>query len=137
MTVTAGELISKTIAFPTAEVYYVNAYAVTMQDTSKSVINSASISEFQDKIFQLKEKGILKPSYKFNNPSSKLTKNISITDYFAIVEWYSYYTATGYRVYKSINGANYILVADGEATSGYNWYNLYDWDVMPGNTYTY
>lgn len=127
VTVTAGELISKTIAFSTAEVYYVDAYAVTMQDTSKSVINSASISEFQDKIFQLEEKGILKPSYKFNDPSDKLTKNRATEDYFAIVEWHSYYAANGYRVYRSINGASYILVADGEATSGYNWYSFYDW----------
>jgi len=135
--VTAGELISKTIAFSTAEVYYVDAYAVTAQDTSKSVINSVSIGKLQDKIFQLEEKGILKSSYKFNDPSDKITKNRAIEDYFTIVEWHSYYTATGYRVYRSINGASYILVLDWEAPSGYDWYSFYDEDVMPGNTYAY
>jgi len=137
VTVTAGELISKTISFSTAEVYYVNAYAVTMRDTSKSVINSASISEFQDKIFQLEEKGILKPSYKLNNTSDKLTKNGATTDYFTIVEWHSYYAATGYRVYKSVNGASYVLIDEGVAPPGYDWYVLYDWNVISGNTYAY
>lgn len=138
VTVAAGELVPKTITFSTAEVYYVNAYAVTMQDTSKSVINSASISEFQDKIFQLEEKGILKPGYKLNSTPNELTKYVAATDYFVIVEWHSYYTATGYRVYKSINGADYLLIEEGVAPSpGYDWYGLYDWEVIPGNTYAY
>jgi len=135
--VAAGEEVSVTIVFTTAEVYYVNAYAVTMQDAFKSVINSASISEFQDKIFQLEEKGILKPSYKLNSKPNELTKYVAATDYFAIVEWHSYYTATGYRVYKSINGADYLLIAEGVAPPGYDWYDLYDWEVIRGNTYAY
>ncbi|MBA7516191.1 hypothetical protein ES705_08237 [subsurface metagenome] len=137
VTVAAGEEVSVTIVFTTAEVYYVNAYAVTMQDAFKSVINSASISEFQDKIFQLEEKGILKPSYKLNSRSNELTKYVAATDYSAIVEWHSYYTATGYRVYKSINGADYLLIGEGVAPPGYVWYSLYDWEVIPGNTYAY
>lgn len=132
VTVTAGELISKTIAFTTAEVYYVNAYALTLK-----TVKSASISEFQDKIAQLEEKGILKPSYQFNNAPKRLTKNSTATAYEINVGWHSYYEASGYRVYRSINGANYGLVLDWEAPTGYNWYSFYDSNVIPGNTYAY
>lgn len=60
VTIVSGELVSTTIAFTTAEVYYVDAYALTLQAV-KSASSSASISEFQDKIAQLEEKSILKP----------------------------------------------------------------------------
>jgi len=136
VTIVSGELVSTTIAFTTVEVYYVDAYALTLQ-TVKSASNSTSISEFQDKIFQLEEKGILKPSYQFNNAFKKLTKNSTATAYTINVSWHSYYDATGYRVYKSVNGASYVLVLDWEAPSGYNWYGCYDWNVIPGNTYAY
>jgi len=135
VTIASDELVSATIAFSTAEVYYVDACAITLPAGFRST--SINMNEFQDKIAQLEEKGILKPSYKFNNPSDKLTKNRAITDYFAIVEWHSYYAANGYRVYKSTNGASYILVADGEAPPGYNWYEFDDEDVITGNTYDY
>jgi len=136
VTIVSGELVSTTIAFTTAEVYYVDAYALTLQAV-KSASSSASFSEFQDKIAQLEEKGILKPSYQFNNASKRLTKNSTITDYVINVSWHAYYEAVGYRVYKSVNGAGYVLVLEEEAPSGYNWYGFYDWNVIPGNTYTY
>ena len=135
--VAAGEEVSTTIAFTTAEVYYVDAYAITLQDTYKSVINSASTSEFQDKISQLEERGILKPSYKFNNSSKRLTKNSTATAYTINVRWHSYSDAIGYRVYRSVNGAGYVLMAEGEPPPGYNWYSFDDENVIPGNAYSY
>ena len=136
VTIVSGELVSTTIAFTTVEVYYVDAYALTLQAV-KSASSSASISEFQDKIAQLEEKGILKLSYQFNNASKRLTKNSTMTDYVINVSWHAYYEAVGYRVYKSVNGAGYVLVLEEEAPSGYNWYGCYDWNVIPGNTYAY
>ena len=135
--VAAGEEVSTTIAFTTAEVYYVDAYAITLQDTYKSVINSASTSELQDKISQLEERGILKPSYKFNNSSKRLTKNSTATAYTINVRWHSYSDAIGYRVYRSVNGAGYVLMAEGEPPPGYNWYSFDDENVIPGNAYSY
>jgi len=136
VTVVAGDSESKIIAFSTAEVYYVDAYAVTLPAV-KSVSSSNSISEFQDKINYLEEKGKLNPSYKFNNIPETLTRNGTATDYLIEVEWHAYYEAIGYRIYRSVNGTSYGLVVDSEAPSGYNWYDFYDWNVIPGNTYAY
>ena len=134
--VAAGEEVPTTIGFTTAEVYYVDAYAVTLQDVS-SASSSASISEFQDKIAQLEEKGILKPSYMFDNGSKSLTKNSTTPAYIIKVEWHAYYDATGYRVYRSVNGGVSHVVLDWVAPTGYDWYGFSDWNVIPGNTYAY
>ncbi|MBU4349785.1 S8 family serine peptidase [bacterium] len=141
VTVVAGSSVSKTVAFTTAieikpKVSDISAYAITLQAVS-STSSSINISEFQNKISQLEEKGILKPSYMFDNGSKRLTKNSTSTAYTINVRWHSYYEATGYRVYKSVNGASYILLIDWEAPTGYNWYGFYDWEVIPGNNYAY
>ena len=136
VTVIAGGSVPITIAFATAEVYDVDAYAITLQAV-KSASNPASISEFQNKISQLEEKGILKPSYAFDGGSKKLTRNSTTTDYMINVSWHAYNEAVGYRVYRSINGANYGIVLDWEAPSGYNLYSFQDLNVISGNTYAY
>lgn len=135
VTVVVGELVSKTIAFTTAEVYDVDAYALTLQAVSRTS-SLASINEFQNKISQLEEKGILKPSYIFDD-GSKRSNQKSIVNYVISVSWHAYYEAVGYRVYRSINEANYGLVHDSEAPSGYNRYGFYDSNMIPGNTYAY
>jgi hypothetical protein len=144
VTVVAGVSEPITIAFATAfeikpaisEVY---ATAVTLQATSLTG-SSINISEFQDKITQLEEKGILKTSNKFNNISEILTKNGTTTDYLIDLTWYSYSdtTGTGYRVYRRVNDdVDYVLVLDWEITPGDGYYGFYDRDVIPGNTYNY
>jgi hypothetical protein len=92
------------------------------------------MSKIQDKITQLEEEGKLLPSYKFNEP---IGSKKGVTDYVIDVSWHAYYGATGYRVYRSVNGAAYTLVLDWEAPLGYDWYGFYDNDVAPGSTYTY
>jgi len=144
VTVVAGSQVSETIAFTTAieikpEISDVSAYAITLQAVS-STSDSINISEFQNKIAQLEEKGILKPSNKFNSISETLTRNGTATDYLIEVDWHSYSDATGYRVYRSVNEAGYVLVLDWETPSDYDgWYGFYDADVIPGigNTYDY
>ena len=106
-------------------VFDVGAYTITYQ---------SSMSKLQDKITQLEEEGKLPPSYKFN----ELTEaEKGVTDYAIEVWWHAYYEASGYRVYRSVNGAAYTLVLDWEAPSGYDWYGMWDNDVAPGNTYSY
>ena len=136
VTVVAGDSESKIIAFSTAEVYDVDACAITLPAV-KSASSSNSISEFQDKIAQLEEKGKLNPSYKFNNIPETLTRNGTAIDYLIEVEWHSYTDAIGYRVYRSTNGANYGLVFDEEAPPDYYWCGFDDENVIPGNTYSY
>jgi thermitase len=141
VTVVAGSSVSKTVTFTTAieikpKVSDISAYTITLQAVS-STSSSINISEFQNKISQLEEKGILKPSYQFNNAPKRLTKNSTTTAYTINVSWHGYYDATGYRVYKSVNGASYILLIDLVVPTGYNWYSFYDWEVIPGNNYAY
>lgn len=141
VTVVAGSTVSKTIIFTTVfeikpKISDVYAYAITLPATS-STSSSINISEFQNKIAHLEEKGILKPSYIFDDGSETLTRNGTATDYMINVSWHAYNEAVGYRVYRRVNGASYVLVLDGDAPIGYDWYGFYDTDVIPGNTYDY
>jgi len=141
VTVVAGDSVSKTIAFTTVfeikpEISEVYAYAVTLQAAS-STSSSINISEFQNKIAQLEEKGILKPSNKFNSISEILTRNGTATDYLIEVDWHSYSDAAGYRVYRSVDGGNYTTILDWPAPSGSDWYGFWDYDVSEGYSYRY
>lgn len=107
VTVVAGELVSTTITFATSEVYDVDAYAITLHAVALPGV-SIGISEFQDKIAQLQEKGVLKPSYMFDNGSKRSIQNSTTPTYIIEVDWHAYYEASGYRVYKSVNGKLYI-----------------------------
>ena len=135
VTVIAGSSVSKTIAFSTAEVYDVSACAITLPAGTSSA--SIGMDEFQDKIAQLQEKGLLKPSYMFDNGSKRSIQKSTTTAYTINVGWHSYYDATGYIVYKSINGAGYVSVLEWEPPLISEWYGLYDEDVVPGNVYSY
>ena len=80
--------------------------------TENSLLQEKIMSKLQDKITQLEEEGKLPPSYKFN----ELTEaEKGVTDYAIEVWWHAYYEATGYRVYRSVNGASYVLVLEWEA----------------------
>ena len=141
VSVVAGSPVYKTVAFTTifeikSEISDVEACAITLQAVN-STSGSINISEFQNKIDQLQEKGILKLSYMFDNESKSLIKTSATPAYMIEIDWDGYYDATGYRVYKSVNGAGYVLVLDWEAPSGYDRYSFYDEDVVPGNTYAY
>ena len=135
VTVIAGGTVSKTIAFATAVVYDVSACAITLPAGTFST--SIGMDEFQDKIAQLQEKGLLRPSYMFDNGSKRSIQKSTTPAYTIDVGWHSYYDATGYRVYKSVNGAGYVSVLDWESPPISEWYGLYDEDVVPGNVYSY
>ncbi len=98
-----------------------------------TITYQSSMSKLQDKINQLEEEGKLPASYKLNEPK-ELEKGV--TGYEIYVGWHSYYGATGYRVYRSVNGGSYSVVLD-ETTSGYTWYGFWDDNVSPGSTYSY
>jgi len=79
------------------------------------------------------EEDKLQPTYYFNE-FTELKKGI--TSYAINVGWHGYYNATGYRVYRSVNGGDYSIILD-EEISGNTWYGRWDDDVSPGNTYSY
>jgi hypothetical protein len=109
-----------------AIVYDVEARAITLQVTSMSML--------QAKIEQLVEAGKIPDSYYLNEPSP-LTKGV--VEHIISVYWDAYPEATGYKVYRSINGGDYTLILDWQAPSGYDRYSFYDYNVSEGNSYTY
>jgi hypothetical protein len=97
-----------------------------------TITYQSSMSKLQDKIDQLEEEGKLPPSYYFN----ELTEpEKGVTDYAIEVGWHSYYGASGYRVYRSVNGAAYTLLFDWTSPPSSEWYGWWDNDVAPGSTY--
>jgi thermitase len=132
VTVVAGGSVSKTIAFTTAEVYYVGAYAITYQGASTSA--STSMELFQANMDQLVEEELIPDSFQLNElpPLAK-----GIVEHAIYVDWHSYPDATGYKVYRSINGGSFSLVFQDEPTTSYDWYSFWDYDVSEGNSYTY
>jgi len=135
VTAVAGDSVSKTIVFSIAEVYDISACAITAPAGIFST--SINMNELQDKITQLEEKGILKPSHMFASESKRSIQKSTTPAYLIDVVWHSYYDATGYRVYKSVNGAGYVSVLDWELPPISERYGLYDEDVVPGNAYSY
>jgi fibronectin type 3 domain-containing protein len=91
------------------------------------------MSKLADIITELEEEGKLPPTYYLNEPQ-EIAKGV--TGYEIYVDWHSYYGATGYRVYRSVDGGSYSMVLD-EPVSGYTWYGFWDNDVSPGSTYSY
>jgi hypothetical protein len=105
-------------------------------DVSAIAITSTlpDMSKLKEKINQLKSEENVSSCYMINKlkPLKK-----GIVEKLIEVEWHSYPEATGYRIYKSINGAGYSLIKDWQAPPGYDWYALWDYDVVEGNTYSY
>ena len=104
----------------------IEARAYTCQGTSMEM--------FQEKLDKLIAEGQIQDSYKLNELPS-LAKRIA--EYEISVDWHAYPYATGYKVYRSVNGGSYGVVFQDESTSGYDWYGFYDHDVSEGNTYAY
>jgi hypothetical protein len=123
-----GNVSEKTIAFSTAIVPFTRAYAITYQATS------STMAMFQEKIDQLAAQGEIPDSYQLNEltPASK-----GITEKVIDISWHSYPDATGYKVYRSVNGGDPNLIYSDEPTTSYDWYGFYDYDVLEGNSYTY
>jgi len=144
VTVIVGNTASITIAFANefefrTAISDVDAIAITYQGGGFNS-SSINISGFQDKIAQLQEKSVLKPSYKFNSISGMLNGNGTATYYFIEVEWHCYPDAAGYRIYRSVNEADYVLIYNWEISSESDcdyWYVFFDEDVAQGNTYHY
>jgi len=126
VTVIAGGSVSKTIAFSTAEVYDIGADAITYQGTSMEM--------FQAKMDKLVEEELIPDSYHLNE-LPPLTKGVTL--HAINVDWHSYPDATGYKVYRSVNGGSFNLIFQDEPTTGYTYYGFWDYDVSEVNTYTY
>jgi hypothetical protein len=127
VTVVAGGSESKTIAFSTAEVYDIDAYAITYQGTSMEM--------FQEKIDHLVAEGQIQDSYHLNE-LPPLTKGVTL--HTININWHSYPDATGYKVFRSADGgSSYSMVFQYEPTTSYDWYGFYDYDVSEGSSYTY
>ena len=126
VTVVVGGSVSKTIAFATAIVYDISACAITYQAESMEIL--------QQKIDQLAAEGQIQESYPLNelSPSSK-----GITQHEIYVDWHSYPDATGYKVYRSVNGGSFSVVFQDEPTTSYTYYSFWDDDVLEGRSYTY
>lgn len=126
VTVVAEGSVSITIAFAEAKVSDVEAFTITYQDTSMEM--------FQAKMDKLVEEELIPDSYHLNevSPTTK-----GVVEHMIHVDWHFYPDATGYRIYRSVNGVAYTLILDWEAPSGYNWYGMSDNDVSPGSTYSY
>ena len=97
-----------------------------------TIIYQSSMSKLIDTKIKLEE-GKLQPTYYFNE-IKEIQKGV--TGYAIYVGWHGYPNATGYRIYRSVNGGDYSIIID-EEISGYTWYGRYDHDVSPGNTYSY
>ena len=141
VTVVANKKISKTIAFPSVieikpAITGIDAFTatITLTTDSETTSNFINLDVFQGKMIQLQEKGILKTSNKFNRIAERLTRNSTTTNYQYLIEvaWDSYSDATGYSVFKRVNGTDYVKIFSGPNDDQY--YD--DWDV-PGNTYDY
>jgi hypothetical protein len=110
------------------------AYTITI-DPGVVIPPDASISMngFRNKSAQLNKETKILFSPNFNKYAEKKGE---VKDYIIQVEWYGYVGASGYRIYRRVNGGNYSVVHDEIDYSG-NYYYFYDDDTSPENTYTY
>jgi hypothetical protein len=92
------------------------------------------MSKLKEKMNQLKSEENAS-SYYMLNEIEPLNKGI--VEKLIEVEWRAYPEATGYKIYKSTNGSTYSLIKDWQAPPGYDWYTLWDYDVVEGSTYSY
>ena len=93
-----------------------------------------SKSRFMDMINELEDENIIPENYEFVEYAKKDT----LETYHAInLKWRNYYGFTGYEIYRSVNDGAYNSVYDWQATPGYSWYGIYDYDVVIGNKYSY
>ena len=104
----------------------VYADAITYQGTSMEL--------FQAKMDKLVEEELIPDSFVLNEltPTTK-----GVVEHVIDVYWHSYPDATGYKVYRRVNGGSFSLVFQDEPTTGYDYYGFYDYDVLEGNSYTY
>ena len=112
--------------------YYGNIVADV--DADAVTYQGISMEMFQAKMDKLVEEELIQDSYQLNElpPLAK-----GITEHIIDVDWHSYPDATGYKVYRSVNGGGYSMIFQYEPTTSYNWYGFYDYDVSESNSYTY
>ena len=124
----------KLIAYSWSE--YRDFYFGNVADIDAQAItrHNISMAMFQEKIDQLVAEGQIQDSYQLNELSS-LSRGVA--EYSIDVDWHSYPNATGYKVYRSVNGGSYSVVFQDEPTTSWDWYGFYDYDVSEGNSYTY
>jgi len=94
---------------------------------------SIGMNGFRNKSAQLNKETKILFSPNFNKYAEKKGE---VKDYIIQVEWYGYAGASGYRIYRRVNGGNYSVVHD-EIDYSSNYYYFYDNDTSPENTYTY
>jgi len=107
-------------------VYQVDADAVTYQGISMEM--------FQAKMGKLIDEELIPDSFLLNE-LPPLTKGVTLHAIY--VDWHSYPDATGYKVFRSVNGGSFSLIFQNEPTTSYDWYSFYDYDVSEGSSYTY
>jgi hypothetical protein len=110
------------------------AYTITI-DPGVVIPPDASIgmNGFRDKSAQLNKETKILFTPNFNKYAEKKGE---VKDYIIQVEWYGYVGASGYRIYRRVNGGDYSVVHD-EIATGSTLYIFYDYDTSPENTYTY
>ena len=127
---THGDPLSYTegadVYFKPKIVYNLEALAVTYQNTSMEM--------FQAKMDKLVEEELIPDSFLLNE-LPPLTKGV--TEQAIYVDWHFYPDATGYKVYRSVNGGDPTIVFQDEPTSSYTYYSFWDYDVLEGSSYTY
>ena len=109
------------------------AYTITIDPGVTSPDASIEMNGFKNKNKQLNEDAKILFGSNFNE---YLEKKGEVKDYIIQVEWYGYVGASGYKIYRRVNGGDYSVVHD-EIDYGSDYYYFYDDDTSPGNTYTY
>ncbi|MBA7532108.1 hypothetical protein ES705_24334 [subsurface metagenome] len=109
------------------------AYTVTIDPGVTPPDASIGMNGFRNKSAQLDKETKILFSTNFNEYAEKKGE---VKDYIIELDWNSFIGASGYRVYRSVNGGNYSVVHD-ETATGSTLYIFYDYDTSPSNTYSY
>jgi hypothetical protein len=96
--------------------------------------SSMSMSKVQSRISKLIEENNIHRSYQIAEPK-RTTKEGMVFEIKII--WAGYNGANGYKVYRKIDGLNYQIIAEGDATPGDDYYSYIDAEVTVGSTYSY
>ena len=109
------------------------AYTITMDPGFTPPDASIGMNGFRNKSAQLDKETKILFNTNFNEYAEKKGE---VKDYLIILDQNSFIGASGYRVYRSVNGGNYSVVHD-ETATGSTLYHFIDYDTSPSNTYSY
>lgn len=98
----------------------------------------STMSKAPNRIIQKLEGGISKeliPNIKFTNTEERRRRRE--IDYGIALRWDNYIGASGYKIYRSVNGANYAVVFKGTDCCCSCYCSFHDNDIEEGNIYFY